>query len=351
MKVTKTSLSNLRKTVAGAQRNDKTKHNVSYNGNTYTIVHISDPHLSHRYYREHIKSFNTLLRNVMKSGFDHMIISGDIVSTGDVEDFYVARKILNRYDLLDSQRLTVIPGNHDIFGGPHRAVDVLSFPKYIRNVDYRRNLALFNETFTETFDGVRRINESSMYPFIKEAGPFAIIGLNSIPKWSLLNNPVGSNGCVSNKQFNGLSKLIGDPILEYKIPIVTIHHHLNHLVSDPAMHNTVFRQIESQMMRLRKRRKLLNYFNDLNVQYILHGHIHRNEFYTRNGIQIANGAGAVCNDPVRLLKYNRLSFQNGLTSLKTFTLPIAGSNPVKIDALEEMRRDIWARRQILRTAS
>lgn len=329
---------------ANGPRNRSANGDIEYTGKKFTVVHISDPHLSHRYYREHIKSFNVLLRHLMKIGFDHLVISGDIVSTGDVEDFYVARKILSRYDLLDSERLTVVPGNHDIFGGPHRAVDVLSFPKYIRTIDYHRNLALFNETFTETFDGVRRISKSSMYPFIKEVGPFAIIGLNSIPKWSLWHNPVGSNGSVSSSQLEALSTVKAERMVQHKIPIVAIHHHFNHLVSDPAIRNTFLRQIESRLMRLRNYRKLLYHLSDLNVQYILHGHIHRNELYERYGIRLANGAGAVCNDPVRSLKYNRLTYENGLTYLKTHTLPAATKTPVKSDILEKLRNDILIHR-------
>ncbi len=351
MKVTGASLRTIDEVVANSPRNGRTGRSAAFGQKNYSIVHISDPHLSHRYYREHIKSFKLLVRNVIKSGFDHMIISGDLVSTGDVEDFYVTRKILSGFDLLDSERLTVVPGNHDIFGGPHRAVDVLSFPKYIRNVDYRRNLSLFNEAFTETFDGVRRVSDSSMYPFIKEAGPFTIIGLNSIPKWSLWHNPVGSNGCISREQFDALSLIAGDPVFEEKIPIVVIHHHFNHLVSDPAMRNTIFGQIESRMMRMRKLRKLLKYFADLNVQYILHGHIHRNELYERKGLQLANGAGAVCNDPVRFLKYNRLNFVSGRTTIKTYTLPIPGSNPVKVDVLQKLRKDIKIHRAAALMAS
>lgn len=100
----------------------------------FSVIHISDPHLSRQYYREHIKSFKLLLRTIIDRGFDHLVIRGDIVSTADPDDFFLAREILGRFDLLSAEKLTLVPGNHDIFGGPHRAADVLSFPRHIRGL-------------------------------------------------------------------------------------------------------------------------------------------------------------------------------------------------------------------------
>jgi hypothetical protein len=75
-------------------------------------------------------------------------------------------------------------------------------------------------------------------------------------------------------------------------------------------------------MRMKKRRRLLKILRTVGTKYVLHGHIHRNEIYERNGIQLANGAGAVCDDPVRNLKYNSLSSVNGMCELSTRHLAI-----------------------------
>ena len=139
-------------------------------GTSFTIAHLSDPHLSRQYYREHIKSFKILLRTILDHGCDHLVITGDIVSTGDPDDYYLARTILTTFGLMDSKRLTIVPGNHDVFGGPHRAVDVLSFPRYIRTVDYHRRLALFEEAFAETFVGAKQLNSGNLFPFVERSG-------------------------------------------------------------------------------------------------------------------------------------------------------------------------------------
>ncbi|MCK9211636.1 MAG: metallophosphoesterase [Ignavibacteriaceae bacterium] len=278
----------------------------------YKLIHISDPHLSRQYYREHIKAFKILLETALKAGADHILITGDIISTADPDDFYLAREIFARFGLLDSRKLTVVPGNHDIFGGPHRAVDVLSFPKYIRNVDYEKHLKLFCDSFAETFEGVKTLVKDSLFPFIKQAGPFSILGLNSISRWSLWNNPLGSNGSLSVEQVVSLKSLIESNVLVEENLLVAMHHHF-HDLNDEATQNKLWKRIESKTMRMKKRKSIIKLFNKFNVSYVLHGHVHMNEFYEKKNIKFMNGAGAVCDDPIPYLKYNVIECENGKT--------------------------------------
>jgi len=258
---------------------------------------------------------------MLEDGCDHIVISGDLVSTADPDDFYLAREVLSNFGLLDSRMLTVVPGNHDIFGGPHRAVDVLSFPRHIRSVDYRKNLDLFYETFAETFAGVEHLSKDDVYPFVKRVGPFSLLGLNSIPEWSLLDNPLGTNGIIEDGQFDALRGLDARAMFGSTIPVVVVHHHLNDLTDD-SVEDGIWKKIESKTMRMKKRKRLLRVLKTMDAQYVLHGHIHRNEVYERSGIRLANGAGAVCDDPVRNLKYNVLTWVNATSDLHTRHLPI-----------------------------
>ena len=293
---------------------------------SFVIAHLSDPHLSRQYYPEHIKSFKTLLRAILNDGCDHLVITGDIVSTADPDDYYLAREILKSYELMDGRRLTIVPGNHDVFGGPHRAVDVLSFPRHIRKIDYRLRLALFEEAFEESLLNVRRLDGNELFPFVKEAGPFSIYGLNSIPPWSMMNNPVGSNGFLNEQQTRALERI---PLQEERngsVPLVAIHHHFNDL-NDASTENGLWKKIESRTMRMKKRRKVLKLFRELGVQIVLHGHIHCNELYEREGIRLANGAGAVCDDPIPMIKYNRVSYCQGVSTIEIRQLPISFHAP------------------------
>jgi 3',5'-cyclic AMP phosphodiesterase CpdA len=218
--------------------------------------------------------------------------------------------------------LTIVPGNHDIFGGPHRAIDVFSFPQHIRSIDYTRHTELFQNAFAETFQGVTRLNETSLFPFIKIVGPFNIIGLNSIPPWSFRQNPLGTNGMLDDQQIDALEKLTSLGILADRTNIIVVHHHFNDLLQSDYDGGKLWTKIESNTMRMKKRKKIVRLFQSLNVRYVLHGHIHRNEIYNRSGILFANGAGAVCDDPVRFLKYNVLTYLDGYCNVKIRQLPI-----------------------------
>ena len=308
--------------------------------NTFQIAHISDSHLSRQHYREHIKSFKMLLRSMLDEGADHIIISGDIVSTADEEDYYLAREILASHRLLNSHRLTIVPGNHDIFGGPHRAVDVLSFPQHIRGIDYMRHMELFRNAFAETFYGVTRLNGANLFPFIKSVGPFNIIGLNSIPPWSLRQNPLGTNGMLDDQQFDALEKIASFGVLADRTNIVVIHHHFNDILQSDYECGKFWTKIESNTMRMKRRKKITRLFQTLNVRYVLHGHIHRNEIYDRNGILFANGAGAVCDDPVRFLKYNVLEHSDGYCNIKIRQLPIPYQVSTVTQALHRMHKPL-----------
>lgn len=294
--------------------------------NDFRLVHISDPHLSRQFYREHLKSFKLLLKSTLAAGCDHLVITGDIVSTGEEDDYYLAREILGNLDLLNSDRLTVVPGNHDIFGGPHRAVDVLSFPQYIRNVDYARHLERFEVVFGETLLNTISYGQDSIYPFVKKVGPYSIIGLNSIPPWSFRRNPLGTNGKLNEDQRVALLQMQSDGHFSRTIPLVAMHHHFNDLQDDSAG-GGFWKRIESNTMRMRGRTKTLRLFESLGVRYVLHGHIHRNEIYRSNSLTLLNGAGAVCDDPIRFLKYNEIQFSHGEENVRTNVLPISFQVP------------------------
>jgi hypothetical protein len=137
----------------------------------------------------------------------------------------------------------------------------------------------------------------------------------------LRRNPLGTNGKLDKGQRNALSQMHADGRFGHTTPLVAIHHHFNDL-QDESAGGSLWKRIESNTMRMRGRTKTLRLFDSLGIRYILHGHIHRNEVYQCGTITLLNGAGAVCDDPIRFLKYNEIRHSNGTDHHQTIVLPI-----------------------------
>ena len=114
-----------------------------------TIVHISDLHFHS--YPQKLSEFNAkrilgatnllirrarefplkraklLVEIIQKMEWDHLIISGDITQLSLEKEFSLAREILDPL-LIKSERVTVIPGNHDRYINQHDGTDL--FTKY-----------------------------------------------------------------------------------------------------------------------------------------------------------------------------------------------------------------------------
>src|ERR1051325_3997206 len=157
------------------------------------IAHLSDPHINLKYHPQHLPRLRRILENALANGADHIVISGDITSNADIRDLKTARRLFESLGILKSSKLTIVPGNHDIYGGPQTAEDVLSFPERCRTTNTGERLAIFQENFAELFSDCIRL-DGLAYPFLKRQKDVAILGLNTNAEYSLIGNPVGSNG-------------------------------------------------------------------------------------------------------------------------------------------------------------
>jgi len=114
-----------------------------------TIIHISDLHFHS--YPQKFSEFNAkrilgatnllirrarefplkrtklLVKIIQKMEWDHLVISGDITQLSLEKEFSLAREILDPL-LIKSERVTVIPGNHDRYINQHDGTDL--FTKY-----------------------------------------------------------------------------------------------------------------------------------------------------------------------------------------------------------------------------
>ncbi len=239
------------------------------------IAHLSDLHLSHEYHRDFVIVADHALKFARDAGADHVVLTGDISANADTGDFEVARQLLSRHGLLTPDKLSMVIGNHDVFGGVHIAEDILGFPTRCRRTDLRRKTFEFLHAFPEIFSGVLTVSDRDPFPFVKIVGPLAFIGLNSVAPYSSVRNPLGSNGEVDEAQMVRLERLLGSGVLEGKRKVVLIHHHfskMEHPYSGTI--GNLWGMIERQTLKLRGKRALLALFRAHGVEYVLHGHLH-----------------------------------------------------------------------------
>ncbi len=265
------------------------------------IAHLSDCHINLKYHPQHLPRLRRALEDALvRNDADHVIITGDLTSNADVRDLLTVRRLFESFGILKSSKLTIIVGNHDIFGGPHLADDLLSFPDRCRKLDYEEKVSIFQDTFSELFADTITMDAQG-YPFLKRVKNVCLLGFNSIAHYSLLQNPVGSNGIITpdaHQQALGLAKHHAWSTASIKIGL--LHHHtfrprdVSHLeLADGISRGGIAARIEQRTLKLHGKRQLFKLFKAIGMDMLLHGHIHFTGNYVRDGILCYNGGGAV----------------------------------------------------------
>ncbi len=269
----------------------------------FKIAHISDTHICIAEHDRHGKKFIELLSDIKSKNCDHILLTGDVVDLPGLKDLQFVREILSQCLLLDADKISVIPGNHDIFGGAPRGPDFFRFNKNCSEINYEINLDNFIQAFKET------LPYNYSFPYLKILGNTAIIGLNSVDKWSLEKNPDGSNGRISREDFDKLQSILSSVELRDKYKLILIHHHFNPVkIREDYPAHSMWLYVINWKMRLFGKKKLMKLFRKYKVNLVLHGHTHITDIYNINGVTFLNSSGCIApitDDQVR--KYNIIS--------------------------------------------
>lgn len=273
------------------------------------IAHISDLHLNTLFNDSNLQRIKRLIKYISSKSVDHLIISGDLTDNADESDLALLKKMLFKEGFGNSAKLTVVPGNHDIFGGPQKPTDIFSFPERCKEVEYGEKLKIFNRIFSESFENIITISEDSIYPFLKIINNVLIIGINSIAEYSKYKNPFASNGEVKLHHFNLLNDLLDKYSDSDYFKLVVIHHHFNKIKNTKRSIAGIWHNIEKQTMKLKKKKRLLSLFNKHHIDLVLHGHIHYNEYYERKGIAFLNAGASTAGYSGKSLRANIIYFE------------------------------------------
>lgn len=278
------------------------------------LIHISDLHINSAIADSNIEKTIFLLKSAIKTGVDHILISGDITDNGTEKDFDIFRKILKNLNLLSGERVSLVAGNHDIYGGVTTTEDLISFPSRCLNTEYGKKVELFHSYFSETLDNAFFLPDEGIYPYAKNIDGVLIVGLNSNEKFSL-KNPAASNGKINKPQLEKLSFILDNFTGEYHTKILLVHHHFYKLDDvKETLTKKFLQKIESQTTKLKKRRKLIKLFTNLGVNLVLHGHIHENRSYNVKGIKFINSGASIQNLLSERLSLSSIHIHNGKIS-------------------------------------
>lgn len=283
------------------------------------IAHISDIHICSENKKNNINNLKTLLTHITGLNYDHIVITGDLTHNADQRDFKLLRQIFDSYGLLDTFKLSLTIGNHDIFGGIHYAEDIISFPEKCLKLDYDKKVKQFGKYFSEVFEKTFR-PVGKIFPYAKDLGDILIIGVNSIDKYSRLKNPFASNGHVSKDELSGLKEILSINEYKEKNKIVLIHHHFNKFIKSNR-NRTIWERIETQTMKLRGKNKLIKLFDINKVSVVLHGHVHTIADYERDNVRFINAGGSFEGYDPYNLKYNEIEIDQGSLKVICHSIP------------------------------
>jgi len=269
------------------------------------IAHLSDLHICKKSRPGNIKNTELLLQYALAQGTDHFVITGDLIHLANDEDFYELRTLFNKYDLMDPNRLTLVIGNHDIYGGVHLAEDVVKFPQACLNVDYNKKVESFNKYFFEAFENCYVYSTEMGYPFVKVIDNVALIGINSTTHYSILKNPFASKGFVNKYQIAGIKHIMSRLRQQNKIKIVMMHHHFKRQnLNDSLFRNSMLKNVEDLANNLWRKNRLLKVLRRYQVDLILHGHEHFSGEYVHRKLHMVNAGGTIDKNEPGELKIN-----------------------------------------------
>jgi 3',5'-cyclic AMP phosphodiesterase CpdA len=224
----------------------------------FTIAHLSDPHLgpvprpqlahllskrligyinwqSNRARTHRPEIVTELIDQIHMAKPDHIVVTGDLVNIALPEEIQSARRWLDRIG--EPERVTVIPGNHDAYVPGALA----------QTRRHWRDFMIGDET-----------PDSVVFPFVRNRGPAAIIGVNS----ARATAPFMATGHLSPRQLEMLRLALRRQYRHDMFRVVLIHH-----PPAPAVTHRSQRLVEAD--------EFLQVIAEEGAELVLHGHLHQ----------------------------------------------------------------------------
>jgi 3',5'-cyclic AMP phosphodiesterase CpdA len=281
------------------------------------IAHISDLHFSGKQDRRQLDALDCLFDHFNTSMVDHLVISGDLSNNAAQGDWRIVKKKLEEHGLYHWEKSTVIAGNHDIINLEEemRFYNALNPLPLLRKRAFDRKLTDFSLFFQELITGEAGGNKA--FPFVKiinfPSVKIAVTALNSVYPWYPADNPLGARGLITSGQLRALS-------LETVLAslrdcfVIGLCHHAYRVYGTDSLIDQAF----DWTMELKNREEFLAAMKAIKARLVLHGHFHRFQSYSVDGITFING-GSFRYSPQRYSEV--LIRKEGSFEQKFITLP------------------------------
>ncbi len=188
-----------------------------------------------------------IAREISTLGVDHVVITGDLTNLALESEFELARDVIERDLGLDASRVTIVPGNHDV---------------YTRGSAVSRRFERYFAPWMESdLAGLGVDVAGARFPIVKLRGPVAIVALSSaVPRL-----PLVAAGEIGSAQMGALGRILEHSEVKGRTVVLALHH--------PPAHS--WSRAKLYLEALRDAPSLLALLGSLKRGLVLHGHLHR----------------------------------------------------------------------------
>jgi 3',5'-cyclic AMP phosphodiesterase CpdA len=185
-----------------------------------------------------------IAREIARIEPDHVVVTGDLTNLALETEFEVARQLFEDELGLDPSRVTIVPGNHDL---------------YTRGSLLSRRFERYFAPWLES--DVSEGASGTRFPVVKLRGSVAIVALSSATP----RLPLVAAGELGPEQLEALNRVLHHPEVARRTLVLALHH--------PAVHD--WSPLKKHLEGLRDAPALLKLLRPLERGLLLHGHLHR----------------------------------------------------------------------------
>lgn len=229
-----------------------------------------------------------MFEEYLSRGYDHLVMTGDLIDTASPADWAIIREALERHGLFDWNKTTLIPGNHDLIDLEEemRFYNALNPDDGSRRRRVEKRLQEFDAMFRPLISGDGQAGAGLPFVKVMRFGEVSIslVAVNTVDPWSSTDNPLGARGSVSRQTLRALSDPQVIDALDDSF-VIGLCHHAYKVYGTGALVDQAF----DWTMEFRNREDYLMMMKKLGASLVLHGHFHRFQVYRADDVTFING--------------------------------------------------------------